>query len=158
MGILVVTLLIPIYYLHVGYGKYIMARPQMAKAIAEQFKTTFPDQTLSWVAGTWAESATLSFFLPNHPIALPGYPNEMPALVNPYPNWKKSYGVLLCNPSKYFYNGENDTGCSNNIKAWLRHNHLKIKQQQIYYRPEGFQYTKPFRKSVTVFWVVPHLS
>lgn len=157
LTVLLIALIMTIYYLYSGYGKYSMARQQMAEAIGAQFKTQFPKQTLSWAAGTWREPATLAFYLPNHPIALPGYPNQMPALVNPYPNWKKQHGVIVCYSHRFGNADKDNIGCINDTKAWLQKNKLAIKQQRIYYHPQGLlQYTKPLSKAVTVFWVVPH--
>jgi len=32
----------------------------------------------------------------NHPCALPIFLDDMPVLVNPYPEWNSKYGVLVC--------------------------------------------------------------
>ncbi len=156
-AVLICTLLIPVYYLRTGYSVYTMARQQMAEAIAQHFQQHFPNQTLSWAAGTWREPATLAFYLPNHPIALPGYPNQMPALVNPYPNWHKEYGVILCYHRR-FIETEHDRkydSCIRDTIAWLQHNDIAVRQQKIYFHPTGFQYTTIFPRTVTAFWIVP---
>lgn len=158
VAILIVALIIPLCYLHIDYRKYTMARPQMAKAIAEQFKINFPNQTLLWSTGSWPETAAIDFYLPHHPVALPNYPNKMPTLINPYPNWIKEYGVILCYPPRFGDVNQDNQTCIDNTKAWLNSNHFAIKQQKIYYHPTEFQYTKFFPRAVTVFWVIPHAS
>lgn len=155
VGIIVFALIMAIVYVQISHKTYTMARQQMAYAVAEQFHQRFPQHNLTWVAGTWREPAALAFHLPEHPIALPGYPDQMPALVNPYPNWNKEYGVILCYKRRFIHIEQDDDDCVRNTIAWLSDNNIAVRQQKIYFHPQGFQYKKKLTKAVTVFWVVP---
>lgn len=152
---LVVAASLTFFYSYTGNTAYTMARQEMSRTITQQFNHIFPQQTLSWVGGTWSEPATLTFYLPQHPFSLPGFPDQMPALVNAYPNWQTQYGIILCYPRDDDKPLQDDLGCITQAKQWLTKHNLPVKQQKIYYQSEGKRYLKPIQRAVTVFWVKP---
>ena len=79
-----------------GNPKYSLARQEMVRTIEARFAARFPAQQLSWAGGTWPEPGALAFFAAQHPRALPGFPDETRAQVNPFPVWPEKYGVILC--------------------------------------------------------------
>ena len=79
-----------------GNPKYTLGREEMAQSINQHFAQRFPNQTLGWVGGTWSEPGAVAFFSNQHPRAVPSFPDQMPALVNPHPTWSREYGVILC--------------------------------------------------------------
>lgn len=141
-----------------GDKKFTMARHNMVAAIEQSFHQRFPKQTLSWAAGTWSEVSSLAFFATNHPRALPGMPNEMPALVNPHPSWKQEHGVIFCyaNYGQFFDEQNNlNTNCIKQAETWGKQNQLTLIADTINYQPTGWFYLAKPKKQIQVFWYVP---
>lgn len=140
----------------IGQQKYTIARSHMAYAIESNFQKAYPNQKLSWVGGMWNYASGVAFFLSAHPRALPGFPNEGAALVNPYPEWQHQYGVLVCSyPKRYNSKGEVNQACLEETRNWLKKNNLPIYEAVIPYSPQGWPYFKAVPKEVTVFWLPP---
>ena len=128
----------------------------MVAAIEARFTERLPAAQLSWAGGTWPESGALAFFAANHPRALPGFPDERRALVNPYPNWRERYGVLICYASGAYGNeGAHDTDCERQTRAWLQAERLPVDEETLHYRAEGWRFIRAQPKNITVFWVPP---
>lgn len=139
-----------------GQKKYTVARFQMAAKIESRFQMRYPAQTLSWAGGEWADSPALAFSLSSHPRALPGFPNQMPALVNPHPQWQQQYGVLICSNGKHYNaKGAVNLACIKSTRKWLEENNLPVKEEIIFYSSEGWPYFNAVPKEVTVFWLPP---
>lgn len=147
-----------VYLSYKGDKKFTLARHNMVTAIEQRFHQRFPKQTLNWAGGTWSEVASLAFFATNHPRALPDMPNEMPALVNPHPNWQHEYGVIFCyaNYGQLTNNAEQpDAACIQQTQAWATQNQLILIADTINYQPTGWFYLTQPKKQVRVFWYVP---
>jgi hypothetical protein len=139
-----------------GNPRYSLARQQMVRTIESRFAARFPSQQLSWAGGTWPESGALSFFGSNHLRGLPGFPDGRRALVNPYPAWQNTYGVLLCYASgAYAREGSHDTECEKQTREWLQAHNLPLHEETLVYRAEGWRFVRADPKNVTVFWVAP---
>lgn len=139
-----------------GNPKYSLARQQMVRTIEARFAERFGPERLAWVGGSWPESGALSFFAANHPRALPGFPDERPALVNPFPEWRNTYGVILCYPSgSYGREGAHNTACEERTRAWLARRDLPASEETLRYRADGWRFIRAQPKNVTVFWVAP---
>lgn len=128
----------------------------MVKTIAERFAHRFPAQQLSWAGGSWPEVGALAFFGPGHPRALPGFPDERRALVNPFPSWQQTYGVLLCySAGTYAREGTRDEECERQTREWLRGHNRPIEEESLRYHAEGWRFVRAEPKNVTVFWMAP---
>jgi hypothetical protein len=128
----------------------------MVRAIEARFAARFPAPQLAWAGGTWPESGALAFFAANHPRALPGFPDDRRALVNPYPAWPHEYGVIVCFAwSAYARVGAHDTECEDQTRGWLRLRNLPLEEETLHYRAEGWRYFRAQAKNVTVFWIPP---
>ena len=139
-----------------GDPRYSLARQQMVKTIAERFAHRFPAQQLSWAGGSWPEVGALAFFGPGHPRALPGFPDERRALVNPFPSWPQTYGVLLCySAGTYAREGTRDEECERQTREWLRGHNRPIEEESLRYHAEGWRFVRAEPKNVTVFWMAP---
>lgn len=139
-----------------GNPKYSLARQEMVRAIEARFAARFPARQLSWAGGAWPESGALAFFAANHPRALPGFPDERRALVNPYQGWQEKYGVIVCFASSaYAREGSHDTACEEETRGWLHAHNLPLDEQTLKYRAEGWRFIRAQAKNVTVFWVPP---
>ena len=138
-----------------GFSLY-EAREEMASAIAYHFKTRYPGKTLGWVGGeSWPKHApALAFYITNHPRAIPKFPDEMPALVNPHNTWAEEYGVILCGKdiSRKTYPVQD---CINQAQLWLKSKQLPIYEEKIAYHASGWRYAKSIEKEVVVFWLPP---
>jgi hypothetical protein len=154
--ILAAGMLVAVYLSVTGNPRYSLGREAMVRAIEARFHARFPAQQLSWAAGTWPESGSLAFFAPNHPRALPGFPDEMPALLTPYPAWPEQYGVIVCVAMDVLARqGSHDLMCEDRTRGWLGRHHLRPIEETLTYRADGWQYRRPEEKNVTVFWVSP---
>lgn len=144
-----------------AHQDYVEARKEMVDALAVRFASRFPQQHLSWVAGTaWPDHlAPVSFYLPNHPRALPGFPNQMPALVNPYNHWNLEYGALICG-KKYAEPEAVIQDCVTNTKAWLRNTNRDVQVEILTYHAKGWRwrFNSPPEKQIAVFWVKPQIN
>lgn len=139
-----------------GEPRYSLARQEMVRSIEEGFAARFPAQQLSWVAGSWPESGALAFFAANHPRALPGFPDDPRALVNPYSAWPDTYGMILCYASDaYAAAGSHNTDCENQTRAWLRSHNFSVDEATLNYHAVGWRFVRAPMKNVTVFWVPP---
>ena len=140
----------------IGDPKYSLARQEMVRTIDTRFAARFPGQELSWAGGSWPESGALAFFSPNHPRALPGFPDERRAMVNPYQAWQARYGVIICYASgTYAREGSHDTECENQTRGWLHSHQLPLEEETLNYHAEGWRYIRAQPKNVTVFWIQP---
>jgi hypothetical protein len=98
----------------------------------------------------------LAFFAANHPRALPGFPNERRALVNPYPAWQQKYGVIICVAANvYAREGSHDTECEDQTRGWLRSHNLALDEETLNYHADGWRFIRAQAKYVTVFWMPP---
>jgi dolichyl-phosphate-mannose-protein mannosyltransferase len=141
-----------------GNPKYALGRQDMVRAIESRFGARFPGQRLAWAGGTWPESGALAFFAPDHPRALPGLPDERRALVNPFPAWRETYGVIVCYPwSALGREGAHDADCEARTREWLDRRQLPIDRETVHYRAAGWQFARAEPKNVTVFWVPPRM-
>jgi len=139
-----------------GDAKFALGREAMVRAIERRFAERFPGQRLSWAAGTWPESGAVAFFGVDHPRALPGFPDEPRALVNPQPTWPQTYGVLLCFAGDAAAReGSHDTACESQTRAWLAAHGLPQLEDTLRYRAEGWRFTRASAKNVTVYWIPP---
>ncbi len=139
-----------------GNGKYALGRQAMVRAIEARFAERFPGRELAWAGGTWPESGALAFFAANHPRALPGFPDEPRALVNPYPEWRHTYGAIICFAwSALGREGAHDTTCEAASRAWLKAHDVPVMEETVRYQATGWQFLRPEPKNVTVFWVPP---
>lgn len=139
-----------------GNPKYALAREEMAQSINLRFAQRYPNQILGWVGGAWSEPGAVAFFSDQHPRAVPSFPDQMPALVNPHPSWSHEYGVILCYDfghlgQKGFLNDD----CEQKTQRWLLQRGLPEIKETLYYQAEGWRYLKPQAKNITVFWVAP---
>jgi len=139
-----------------GNPKYSLARQEMVRTIEARFAARFPAQQLSWAGGTWPEPGALAFFAANHPRALPGFPDERRALVNPYQAWQEKHGVIIC----FAWNtsaeeGSHDTECENQTRGWLHAHNLPLDEETLDYHAEGWRFIRAQAKNVTVFWIPP---
>ncbi len=139
-----------------GDPKYSLARQEMVATLEARFAERSPAGQLSWAGGSWPESGALAFFGVNHPRALPGFPDERRALVNPYPAWQSTYGVLICFASStYAREGSHDTQCESDTREWLRAHGLPLDVETLQYHAEGWRFIRAQPKNVTVFWIQP---
>ncbi len=138
-----------------GSAKYYYSRQAMVETVQAAFEQEYPQVTIGWVGGTWPEPASFAFFLDGHPRALPGMPDEMPALVNPHPDWFLQYGLIMCEHGGYGHVAHRDESCESRTVAWLGKHHLPVKMQTLTYRAKGWRYPLSQEKAVTVFWVEP---
>ncbi len=154
---LMVVVLIYTFVLSItGNAKYSLARQDMVRTIEARFAARFPGQQLSWAGGTWPESGALAFFAANHPRALPGFPDERRALVNPYPAWQDKYGVILCLAANaYAREGSHDTKCEDQTRGWVRSHNLALDEETLNYHADGWRFIRAQPKNVTVFWIPP---
>ncbi len=144
-----------------GHHDYVEARKEMVQSIQSHFQKRFPGENLSWVSGSvWPDHlAPLSYYLPNHPRALPGFPDEMPALVNPYPEWNSTYGVMVCG-KKYADSDSIIEDCAVQTRNWLRNKNISVQEEEIVYRAHGWrwQHLSAPQRHVRVFWLTPSLN
>lgn len=137
---------------------YLEARKEMVERIEERFKVLYPNQIISWAGGeVWPDHpAPLAIYLANHPRAVPGYPNQMPALVNPHHTWAKEYGVIICG-KKYSDSQAVIQNCAAQTRTWLKSNNLSINEEEILYQAKGWRwyFLKSQERKVTVFWITP---
>lgn len=154
-GALIYTLILS----RTGDPKYSLARQEMVRTIETRFAARFPAQQLSWAGGTWPESGALAFFAAGHPRALPGFPDEGRALVNPYRPWQQRYGVIICfAKGTYGRAGSHDTECEGQTRGWLRTHDLPLDEETLSYHADGWRFARAEAKNVTVFWVPPMIS
>ena len=137
---------------------YAEAREEMVQTVAKRFAQVYPNQSISWVGGTiWPDHiAPLAFYLPNHPRALPGFPNQKPALINPHPTWHKEYGVIICGRRIDNNQGVMDQ-CVEETRKWLYSMQREVKEESISFRAKGWRWgvlLAPERQ-VKVFWIAP---
>ena len=106
--------------------------------------------------GSWPESGALAFFSPSHPRALPGFPDERRALVNPYQAWQARYGVIICYASgAYAREGSHDTECEPDPRlAALPSVAARGRNPELSRRGLAV-YPRPAEERVTVFWIQP---
>lgn len=137
---------------------YLEARKEMAVRMSKRFEKAYPNQVLSWVGGdTWPDhTAALAFYLENHPHAVPGYPNQMPALVNPHPTWNQEYGVIVCG-KRLADNVEVVQACVKQTRSWLASIGSPINEEVMSYRARGWRWSlsKLPKQYITVFWLRP---
>lgn len=137
---------------------YLEARFELSQRIDARFSQRFPGHQLAWAGGSiWPDhAAPLSFYLAHHPRAVPGFPDERPALVAPVSDWQSKYGVLICG-KKYADSEAVVTGCASNVRAWLNVHQIPVIEERIYFKARGFRwnYLHAPEKHVTVFWVPP---
>jgi 4-amino-4-deoxy-L-arabinose transferase-like glycosyltransferase len=139
-----------------GNPKYSLAREEMVSTIEARFAARFPAHQLAWAGGTWPETGALAFFAPNHPRALPGFPDEIPALVNPYPGWQQRYGVIMCFASStYAREGSHNTECERETRDWLHGHRVPVDEETLTYHAEGRRFIRVEPKNITVFWIPP---
>lgn len=139
-----------------GEARYTFDRKAMAIEVMQSFNKAFPDEQLAWVGGTWPYSAAVSFFSDNHPRGLPEVPDEFPATVNPYSDWEKGYGAILCVAATAFAaEGSINQACRQNTLRWLKKHNLPIIEQTVTFQATGWQFLQAKRKNIQVFWVVP---
>jgi len=139
-----------------GDAKFALGREAMVGAIERRFAERFPGQRLAWAGGTWPESGSVAFFGSSHPRALPGFPDEPRALVNPLSAWRDMYGVLLCFAGDAAAReGSHNEQCEAQTRAWLAAHGLPQLEDTIRYRAEGWQFDRASAKNVTVFWMPP---
>jgi hypothetical protein len=137
---------------------YSEGRQEMAISIAHRFQKHFPEHTLDWVGGEiWPDNtASITYYINNHPRALPGFPNAMPALVNPYHQWSKRYGAILCG-KKYADREDVVIDCIKSTRAWLKSESIAVHEEIISYHAKGWrwQHVPAQARTITVFWVMP---
>jgi len=139
-----------------GDPRYSLGRQEMVRAIDDRFAARFPSRRLSWAAGTWPESGALAFFGMGHPRAMPGLPDEMPALVNPYAEWRETPGVILCYAwPQYGRAGARNMACEQSAREWLRARGRPVDIETLSYQAAGWRFVRSEPKNATVFWVVP---
>ncbi|HMD34359.1 MAG TPA: glycosyltransferase family 39 protein [Vicinamibacterales bacterium] len=139
-----------------GDPRYSLGRPEMVRAIEGRFAERFPSRRLFWAGGTWPESGALAFFGSGHPRALPGLPDESPTLVNPYPAWRETPGVILCYAwPAYGRAGSHDTACEQSARDWLSARGRPVDVETVTYQADGWRFIRSEPRNATVFWVVP---
>lgn len=140
---------------------YLEARKEMVLELSVRFQNKYPKQVFSWVGGTiWPDTiAPFAFYLPNHPRALPGFPDQMPALASPHPSWYQEYGAILCG-KKYSDSTDVIDVCIKQTKAWLKQRQLPIHQDVIKYHAKGWRwhYLPSQEREVIVFWIKPKVA
>jgi 4-amino-4-deoxy-L-arabinose transferase-like glycosyltransferase len=139
-----------------GNSKYSLGREEMVHAIESRFAARYPGRRLAWAGGNWPETGAVAFFAAAHPRALPGFPDERRALVNPYPEWRETYGVIVCFAwSALARDGSHDVECENQTRRWLQAHEVPLAEETLRYHADGWQFLRPEERNVTVFWVPP---
>ena len=88
--------------------------------------------------------------------ALPGLPDESPTLVNPYPAWRETPGVILCYAwPAYGRAGSHDTACEQSARDWLSARGRPVDVETVTYQADGWRFIRSEPRNATVFWVVP---
>lgn len=138
---------------------YNEARKEMVMNVASRFHALFPQKELEWVGGMiWPDhTAPFSYYLKNHPRAVPGFPDQMPALVNPYQLWNQQYGVIVCGNKPY--NQGQLSECENQTRLWLESRGLPRREETVTYYAKGWRwhFLKAPQRQVKVFWIIPVL-
>ncbi|MDO5686298.1 MAG: glycosyltransferase family 39 protein [Neisseria sp.] len=143
-----VTAVVILFSAILGDYSYTHGMPQMAQAIDKRFAERYPGQKLSWVAGAWPRPGAVSFFGKDHPRGLPSMPDKEVSQVNPYPEWKQTYGAVLCMPYR-------SGGCERAVRNWLHEQQLGVEGDVLHYQAEGWQFIRSDVHDLTVFWVRP---
>lgn len=140
---------------------YLEARKEMVNTIEKRFQTLFPEKKLAWVGGSeWPDhTAPFAYYLKNHPRAVPGFPDRMPALVNPYKYWFKHYGVIICG-KKVSDLQDRVTNCENQTISWLQSKGFPIREEVISFHAQGWRWVhlKAPVRQVKVFWIIPKVT
>ncbi|WP_298625821.1 hypothetical protein [uncultured Legionella sp.] len=122
----------------------------MAQAILKEWRKEIPGEQFKWVAGLWGESASLAFYLPTHPRALPGFPDRRPALINPHLKWKTEYGVLLCSFSQE--QGDSYSECGYQTEQWLNKHNQHVLKRVICYKSHELISYRSKEECITAYW------
>ena len=100
-----------------GSDNYYLPRRAAAEAILSVWHTRYPDQKLKWVGGQWGENALLAFYGDPSLRILPGLPDQFPATLSSFEEWRDGPGLLLC-PALPMAPGS-QADCDNNMQVWL---------------------------------------
>lgn len=105
-----------------GGDNYYLPRQAAAEAILSVWHTRYPDQKLVWVGGHWGENALLAFYGDPSLRILPGLPDQFPATLSSFEEWRNGAGLLLCPalPSA----PASQASCDKKMQAWL-HNQAR---------------------------------
>ena len=117
---LLVVLVSPWYAWHQAQNatpNHYLPRREAAQALLATWQARYPNHTLRWVGGQWAENALLSFYGNPDLRVVPGVPDEFPATVTPLEGWQQQAGLLLC-PLGPLAHPE-PSSCEADMRHWL---------------------------------------
>lgn len=153
IGTVIITCGYLVFIIYKGKAKQFLAREEMALAIQDAWYQQMPGKPLfEWAGGIWPEPAALAFYLPHHPRALPGFPDQKPALINPEPTWETNNGVLICHPAQFGPASTDYQECLDKTQEWLKTHHQKILKTEIFYQSTDWRAFYAPQRQVTIFW------
>lgn len=126
----------------------VVYRQEMTQAIMDNanFKQA------KWVGGMWQDAAAVAFYAPNHPRAVPKFPDSPEALVNPVLGWEAQDGLLVCvDLPRRFASVEAYVDCQRETEHWLAARQQPIRKKELSIRSEAWLNRKQPNQAVTVY-------
>ncbi len=132
---------------HKGDPSYYLPRAELAHAIA------LGERIPAWVGADWQYATALSFYMPSHPHAIPGFPDDGPAAVHTPKDWRRSTGLLVCPRVATVAASYRD--CAASARAWLNKHGMSFDNTHVRVQREGWRFplAKPY--DFDLLWVMP---
>jgi hypothetical protein len=132
-----------------------LPRREAAREMLTRWDSSGKPERPAWVAGTWAENASVAFYGDKKIIVLPGFPDQPPATLDDSLSriWEDKYGLIYCPPVAGA--SELQEGCEQDARAWLTSHQLPIDEIVFVAHREGWKFPDPKHYRYVGFIVAP---
>ena len=126
-----------------------LPRREAAREMLARWDSSGKPERPAWVAGTWAENATVAFYGDKKIKVLPGFPDQSPATLDDSlsKTWEDRYGLIYCAP--VIGASELQERCEQDARAWLASHDLPVEEVAFLAHRAGWQFPDPKRYRIS---------
>jgi len=132
-----------------------LPRREAAREMLARWDSSGKPERPAWVAGIWAENASVAFYGDKKIKVLPGFPDQPPATLDDSLSriWEDKYGLIYCPPVAGA--SELQESCEQDAREWLTSHELPIDEVEFVAHRSGWTFPDPKRYRYVGFMVAP---
>ncbi|MFM7759957.1 MAG: hypothetical protein ACKO6R_03710, partial [Burkholderiaceae bacterium] len=132
-----------------------LPRREAAREMLVRWDSSGKPERPAWVAGIWAENASVAFYGDKKIKVLPGFPDQPPATLDDSLSriWEDKYGLIYCPPVAGA--SELQESCEQDAREWLTSHELPIDEVEFVAHRSGWTFPDPKRYRYVGFMVAP---